>query len=262
MQPLGPGRLEARGAVPGRVLLGLPEGPSSVPSTVVNKVGAEHPLPRGLCNLRCLAGGWGLVWISFSGFSLPRWFPRPGERAGRPGCGSLPAKTSTVIGHPLLFCTGLCCSLERVLRVRQLCGPSRSCPPRSQPRLSGGTLGTTADVGHWMAWSLNRIPLPPVLAREEGFTNVSLFTPISSPKAEARSLLVSCPHPPQPFYGGLRKALGPLAPGSLLGSTCEFRPQKIRFCKKCLTCPVVPAGARAQAVCQEQPRNWPRGSHM
>lgn len=176
----------------------------------MNKVGAEHPLPRGLCNWRCLAAGWGLVWISFSGFSLPRWFPRPGERAGRPGCDSLPAKTSAVIGHPLLFCIGLCCSLERVLRVRQLCGPSRSCPPSSQPHLSGGTLGTTADVGHCrMAWSLNRIPLPPVLAREEGFTNVSLFTPISSPKAEEDLLAASCPHPPPTFLWRPQKSAGP-----------------------------------------------------
>lgn len=28
-----------------------------------------------------------------------------------------------------------------------------------------------------MAWSLNRIPLPPGLAYEEGFTNFSLFNP-------------------------------------------------------------------------------------
>lgn len=68
----------------------------------------------------------------FRGFSLPWWFPRPGERAGRPGRDSLP-KTLAVIGHPLLFFTGFRCFLERVLRVRQLCGPSHSCPPSSAP---------------------------------------------------------------------------------------------------------------------------------
>lgn len=42
-------------------------------------------------------------------------------------------KTLAVIGHPLLFYTGFHCFLESVLRVRQLCGPSLSCPLSSQP---------------------------------------------------------------------------------------------------------------------------------
>lgn len=49
----------------------------------------------------------------------------------------------------------------------------------------------------------------------------------SSPKADEDLRAASCPHTPQPFYGGLRKALGPLAPGSLSGRPCEFRPQQI-----------------------------------
>lgn len=220
----------------------------------MNKVGAEHPLPRGLCNL----GVWLKAgdWFGFlsQASACPGGFP--GLVRGQGGQGVTPClpKTSAVIGHPLPFCTGLCCFLERVLRVRQLCAPSRSCPPSSQRRLSGGTLGTTADVGHCrVAWSLNRIPLPPVLAREEGFTNFSLFTPISSPKAEEDLLAASCPHAPQPFYGGLRKALA-----HWLQVACWAA--HVSFCKKCLTCHVVPAPAGA--VCQEQPRNWPRGSHM
>lgn len=90
----------------------------------------------------------------------------------------------------------------------------------------------------------------------------------SSPKAEEDLLAASCPHTPQPFYGGLRKALGPLAPGSLSGSPCKFRPQQIPVSVRSALLACGPGlrlycMARARAVCQEQPRTLaPVQSHV
>lgn len=76
------------------MLLGCLEGPSSVPLAfgyVVNEGGQSIPSQEAFM----IGGGWlrlGFGLDFFRSFSLSWWFPRPGERRGRPGCDSLPAR--------------------------------------------------------------------------------------------------------------------------------------------------------------------------
>lgn len=92
---------------------------------------------------------------------------------------------------------------------------------RLQMRVIVGRLGASIESLSHLGW-----PVRKALPTSHFLTPI--FVKIdSSPKAEEDLLAASCPRTPQPFYGGLRKARGPLAPGSLMGSPREFRPQQI-----------------------------------